>query len=310
MELPDDVVVELAAAIGYYLRNIRIENVEQLEISQNIEQQPTKNNFTSRTAISDSKGVKRRKKQTNQNGQISSQPAYLTSDNVESRTVVSQSYSQDKRNKTETLTTEGNVPTKIAEWKNKLDHLSFLFNSFSNGTMSAIQICRELDVKFRDLVTFLCYTSSTRRPITVSDPVEVYAGSLVKLHQYCVISSDNLSENFSLVVTNSEYFLCDETVLYGAIYEVISFWLRYLHRENLNKHNPFWLHTRAVITRMFRNIIIQQCILVVKHRLASMLQELIMLSLEHREYSYGFYACEQVEYLMTVLSHQASHISF
>lgn len=58
--------------------------------------------------------------------------------------------------------------------------------------MSAVQICAELDIEFRGLIIFLCYTSSTRRPITVFDPVEVYAGSLVKLHQYCVVGANNV----------------------------------------------------------------------------------------------------------------------
>lgn len=58
--------------------------------------------------------------------------------------------------------------------------------------MSAIQIYTELDGEFHDLIIFLCHTSSIRRPVAVSDPVEVYAGSLVKLHQYCVISTDNV----------------------------------------------------------------------------------------------------------------------
>lgn len=53
-------------------------------------------------------------------------------------------------------------------------------------------MCADLDVEFRDLITFLCYTSAIRRPITVFAPVEVYAGSLVKLHQYCVIGTDNV----------------------------------------------------------------------------------------------------------------------
>ncbi|CAG9538306.1 unnamed protein product [Cercopithifilaria johnstoni] len=269
IELPNDVNIQLAAAIACCFQNIRNsqcltggENTQQSQVFQNIEQFAT-----ARTMISNLTRISRHKTQVGQSRQISSQPVHLIPGNSGNRTQAG------------ILTTEVGIPTKIAEWRNKLDHLSFLFSSLSNGTMSAIQMCAELDVQFRDLITFLCHTSSTRRPVTVSDPVEIYAGSLVKLHQYCVVGTDNDSER----------------VLYAAIYEVISFWLRFLHRNNLNKYGRLWLHTRAVITRMFRSIIIQECILVIKHSLASMLKELTMLVLESSEYSYGFYACEQME---------------
>ncbi|KAL3998444.1 hypothetical protein ACH3XW_15075 [Acanthocheilonema viteae] len=299
MELQNNVDVQLAAAVAYCFQNIRNsqsltgnENTQQSQVLKNIEQF-ARNNSTIRTTISNSTEIKRRKTQIDQGRQISLQPVHLIPSNANSQTVLSQSYSRDKLNRTGILTTEVGIPPKIAEWKNKLVHLSFLFSSLGNGTMSAIQMCAELEAEFRHLITFLCYTSSTKRPVMISDLVEVYAGSLVKLHQYCVVGTDNSSER----------------VLYAAIHEVISFWLRFLHCNNLNKYDRFWLHTRAVITRMFRNIIIQECILAIKHDLASMLKELTMLVLENSEYSYGFYACEQMEYLMTVLSHQTSHVN-
>ncbi|VBB32523.1 unnamed protein product [Acanthocheilonema viteae] len=325
MELQNNVDVQLAAAVAYCFQNIRNsqsltgnENTQQSQVLKNIEQF-ARNNSTIRTTISNSTEIKRRKTQIDQGRQISLQPVHLIPSNANSQTVLSQSYSRDKLNRTGILTTEVGIPPKIAEWKNKLVHLSFLFSSLGNGTMSAIQMCAELEAEFRHLITFLCYTSSTKRPVMISDLVEVYAGSLVKLHQYCVVGTDNLPahQNYHSELGNGEEMkkekkgvdASSERVLYAAIHEVISFWLRFLHCNNLNKYDRFWLHTRAVITRMFRNIIIQECILAIKHDLASMLKELTMLVLENSEYSYGFYACEQMEYLMTVLSHQTSHVN-
>uniref|UniRef100_A0AAF5PZ33 Uncharacterized protein n=1 Tax=Wuchereria bancrofti TaxID=6293 RepID=A0AAF5PZ33_WUCBA len=300
MELPSDINVQLAAAVACCFRNhqriTRSQNTQQSQVSQKMEQF-ARNNFTTRRATSNSRGLRQRRTQTDQkNKQVLSQPVHLTSDNVESLAILSQPCSRNKQKRawTETSATKIGIPTKIAEWKNKLDHLSFLFSSLCNGTVSAIQICADLDVGFGDLITFLCYTSSTRRPAAVFAAVEMYAGSLVKLHQYCIINANNRFER----------------LLYAAIHEVISFWLRFLHYNNLDKYNRFWLHTRAVITRMFRNIIIQECILAVKHSLASMLKELTMLVLENGECNYGFYACEQIEYLMTVLSHHTSYVSY
>ncbi|VDK63195.1 unnamed protein product [Onchocerca ochengi] len=297
----DDVDMQLAAAFAFCLQNIR--NHQWLTKNQNTQQslvfqngQFTRNDSTSCSTASNSRNVKRPRIQIGQNKQISSQPVQLNPDDVDNRAVLSQLFSRDKQNRTwiGIPVTEIDIPTKIAEWKNKLDHLSILFSSVYNGTISAVKMYTDLDVGFRDLITFLCCTSSTRRPVTIFAPVEMYAGSLVKLHQYCVkIGADNDSER----------------LLYTTIHEIMSFWLRFLHRHNLNKYDRFWLHTRTVITRMFRNIVIQECVFAVKHNLASMLNELTMLVLESGEYDYGFYICEQMEYLMTVLSHQTSYTS-
>ncbi|EJW87090.1 hypothetical protein WUBG_01999 [Wuchereria bancrofti] len=250
MELPSDINVQLAAAVACCFRNhqriTRSQNTQQSQVSQKMEQF-ARNNFTTRRATSNSRGLRQRRTQTDQkNKQVLSQPVHLTSDNVESLAILSQPCSRNKQKRAWTETSA----TKI-----------------------------DLDVGFGDLITFLCYTSSTRRPAAVFAAVEMYAGSLVKLHQYCIINANNRFER----------------LLYAAIHEVISFWLRFLHYNNLDKYNRFWLHTRAVITRMFRNIIIQECILAVKHSLASMLKELTMLVLENGECNYGFYACEQIE---------------
>ncbi|KAM3720438.1 Demethyl-4-deoxygadusol synthase [Dirofilaria immitis] len=302
----DDVDVQLAAAFAVCSQNIRNyqnyqeirdltrnQNLQQLQIFQN--GQFARNNSASHSMTSNSGSIKQRRRQVDQNKQISSQPIHLIPSDVDSRAVMSQPCSFNKQNRTwiRTPATGISISTKIAEWKNKLDHLSILFNSLCNGTMSSVQMYGDLDMGFRDLITFLCCTSSIKRPATIFALVEVYAGSLVKLHQYCIIGTDNDSK----------------ILLYTAIHKVMSFWLRFLHRNNLSKYDRFWLHTRAVITRMFRNIIIQECILAIKHGLASMLKELTMLILEGGEYGYNFYLCEQIEYLMTMLSHQTSYIS-
>ncbi|VDN94258.1 unnamed protein product [Brugia pahangi] len=297
MDLSSDINVQLAAAVAYCFRNLqpmsRSQNAQQWQVPQKMEQF-ARNNFTTQKATSNSRRLRQRRAQADQkNKQVLSQPIHLILDNIDSRSVLSEPCLRNKQNMvwTGTSATKIGIPTKITEWKNKLDHLSFLFSSLCNGNVSAIQICADLDVGFRDLITFLCYTSSTRRPAAVFAAVEMYAGSLVKLHQYCIINANNSFER----------------LLYTAIHEVISFWLRFLHYNNLDKYNRFWLHTRAVITRMFRNIIIQECILAIKHSLASMLKELTMLVLETGECNYGFYACEQIEYLMLVLSHHTSY---
>ncbi|KAK6106290.1 hypothetical protein QQG55_23645 [Brugia pahangi] len=263
MDLSSDINVQLAAAVAYCFRNLqpmsRSQNAQQWQVPQKMEQF-ARNNFTTQKATSNSRRLRQRRAQADQkNKQVLSQPIHLILDNIDSRSVLSEPCLRNKQNMvwTGTSATKIGIPTKITEWKNKLDHLSFLFSSLCNGNVSAIQICADLDVGFRDLITFLCYTSSTRRPAAVFAAVEMYAGSLVKLHQYCIINANNSFER----------------LLYTAIHEVISFWLRFLHYNNLDKYNRFWLHTRAVITRMFRNIIIQECILAIKHSLASMLKE-------------------------------------
>uniref|UniRef100_A8QBN2 Uncharacterized protein n=1 Tax=Brugia malayi TaxID=6279 RepID=A8QBN2_BRUMA len=307
MDLPSDINVQLAAAVAYCFRNLqpmsRSQNAQQWQVSQKMEQF-ARNNFTTRKATSNSRGLRQRRAQADQkNKQVLSQPIHLTLDNVDSRSVLSEPCLRNKQNMvwTGTSATKIGIPTKITEWKNKLDHLSFLFRvrpafcllrdhqewlvesrkkiqlaqatqvtsvfSLSDAVVLPCdfilclpdildELCN-LDVGFRDLITFLCYTSSTRRPAAVFAAVEMYAGSLVKLHQYCIINANNSFER----------------LLYTAIHEVISFWLRFLHYNNLDKYNRFWLHTRAVITRMFRNIIIQECILAIKHSLAAMLKE-------------------------------------
>ncbi|VDK73350.1 unnamed protein product [Litomosoides sigmodontis] len=219
MELPNDVDVQLAAALAYYLRNSG--NSQFVTASEKAQQQLARNNSTARTATFNSARVKRCKTQIGQNRQISSQPVHLNPDNVDSRAVSSQLCSRNKENRTGVPITEVGIPTKIAEWKNKLDRLSFLFSSFSDGTMSATQMCTELDGEFHDLITFLCHTSSIGRPVAVSDPVEVYAGSLVKLHQYCIISSDNLVEGFPLIdATLNTFWLPRYQDYYAKIVEV------------------------------------------------------------------------------------------
>ncbi|MCP9257872.1 hypothetical protein DINM_001255 [Dirofilaria immitis] len=250
----DDVDVQLAAAFAL----TRNQNLQQLQIFQN--GQFARNNSASHSMTSNSGSIKQRRRQVDQNKQISSQPIHLIPSDVDSRAVMSQPCSFNKQNRTwiRTPATGISISTKIAEWKNKLDHLSILFNSLCNGTMSSVQMYGDLDMGFRDLITF---------------------------------------------------YVDSKILLYTAIHKVMSFWLRFLHRNNLSKYDRFWLHTRAVITRMFRNIIIQECILAIKHGLASMLKELTMLILEGGEYGYNFYLCEQIEYLMTMLSHQTSYIS-
>uniref|UniRef100_A0A915PIE8 FHA domain-containing protein n=1 Tax=Setaria digitata TaxID=48799 RepID=A0A915PIE8_9BILA len=289
MERTFDLDVQLAAAVAY---SQSIRKCQQLTRNENVQQSPVfqkaeqfvRNDSASHSAIFHSEREKWEMTQIDQS-RISS--------NVNSRGVQSQPYTRTIQPKTwvRVSTIEMNIPAKIVEWKNKLERLSVLFNSLCNGTISAVQIYADLHIGFRDLTTFLCYTSSTRRPVAVFTPVEIYAGFLVKLHQYCLLGTDNSCER----------------LLYVAIHEVMSFWLRFLYRNNLSKYDRFWLHTRAVITKMLRSIVIQQCILAVKHNLASILTELTMLVLESGDYSYGFYASEQIEYLMAVLSHQTSH---
>ncbi|VDM16050.1 unnamed protein product [Wuchereria bancrofti] len=137
MELPSDINVQLAAAVACCFRNhqriTRSQNTQQSQVSQKMEQF-ARNNFTTRRATSNSRGLRQRRTQTDQKNKQCSTPdnvVFRTSDNVESLAILSQPCSRNKQKRawTETSATKIGIPTKIAEWKNKLDHLSFLFRN-------------------------------------------------------------------------------------------------------------------------------------------------------------------------------------
>ncbi|VDN37838.1 unnamed protein product, partial [Gongylonema pulchrum] len=156
---------------------------------------------------------------------------------------------------------------------------------FGSGTKQVREIYADLKDHFHELARILCIKSFAHRPFAVFNLVEIFAGNLVKLQQYCALqTNDRRQYTFSNVwhdkdsesgaIIQGLETIDWRALLCEAVHRVLSCWLR--GRQNhFNHRDRLWLHTRASVTHMLKNLIILQDIIAIKHLLGSLLTEYV-----------------------------------
>ncbi|VDN17513.1 unnamed protein product [Gongylonema pulchrum] len=191
------------------------------------------------------------------------------------------------------LRSSASARARVAEWERKLNRLRISLHSFGKSMVSACELYLELSGDFEELIAVLCSKSPLQRPRAVFNLVEIYAITLVRLQQYCAVETNNGCE----------------TLICKAVREVLLFWFRDMHR-NVAQYDCYWLHTRAVLTHMFRKLVSLERIVAVRHELGSVHNALTVRLLDKKDDKCDLYVCEQIEYFLDVLSQSAASAAF